>query len=181
MSTGNRIAKRKADRDARRARQAKAQAQANARHARQRSRGDRPYAPAFDEWLDSPHDYEAFGQPRYAKRDENGVIEHDIWPAGFRGQLGVAHSGRDAGEINAERERKFKQQQRWSDQAYRFDVERKIDGLPMAQTKEAGELLPIDLKTGERYGTSKDGTVWCRNALTNIEFSRDHGKTWTKE
>jgi hypothetical protein len=101
-STAKRIEKRKAAQAARKQRLATSQTDANARHARQQSADIAPAVFGFDPWLDSDHDYEAFGVPKW-KTDDT-----DCWPAGFRGQLGVDGYGKDKDELSAWRERQFK-------------------------------------------------------------------------
>ncbi len=60
------------------------------RHARQAAQQHEPLVFGFDPELDSDHDFEAFGTPMHAKRDQDtGEILSDVWPNGFRGIIGV--------------------------------------------------------------------------------------------
>lgn len=91
--TQKRIERRKAEKAARAAIVARNQADALQRHARQAERGFTPAQFNFDEELDCDHDYQT---PDFEtgemicrwKRDDQ-----DVWPAGFRGELGYSGTG----------------------------------------------------------------------------------------
>ena len=108
-NTAKRIAARKAKQVGRASMVAHNQAEALQRHARQAAQVHAPAVFGFDPWLDSDHDFEAFGEPMWCARDsKTGEILNDVWPAGFRGELRYSGTGEDKDEASATRDMQYK-------------------------------------------------------------------------